>query len=336
MYKLLRGCFLRQMLFVLWLVLAGTVAASGIERGARAYDAGDYATALKEWQPLADQGDPTAQFIIGVMYANGQGVEKNPATAVAYYEKAAQQGYSVAQYNLGIAYAMGQGVVKDHAKAAEYWQNAAEQGFTQAQYNLGSLYYYGLGVKEDWIEARKWYELAAANGSEEAKQALHGMRGEQQLAEATSEPDRSDVPTPYQPTAGTRKNKPVSESDEQWLLSRPSRRYTIQIYLHDNEAAVLAYINKHDLQNRAAYHRKFVDGKLLYAVVYGDYEESSAAMDAIQELPDAIQRHKPWVRSYAQVHTAIRRARGEFAASAPPTPPSVTAPVPAPVTDESE
>ena len=57
----------------LWLPLAGPVAADQFEDGLAAYDSGDYATALRHWQPLAEHGNADAQALLGHMYANGQG-----------------------------------------------------------------------------------------------------------------------------------------------------------------------------------------------------------------------------------------------------------------------
>ena len=63
-----------------------------------------------------------------------------------WWRKAAEQGYAQAQYNLGVMYAEGEGVTRDYEKVVEWWQQAADQGFADAQYNLGWLYYYGEGV----------------------------------------------------------------------------------------------------------------------------------------------------------------------------------------------
>jgi hypothetical protein len=46
------------------------------QKGLTAYKSGDYATALREWTPLAKQGDAFAQYNLGVMYGNGQGVPR--------------------------------------------------------------------------------------------------------------------------------------------------------------------------------------------------------------------------------------------------------------------
>ena len=65
---------------------------------------GDYATALREWTPLAKQGNASAQFNLGLMYRKGQGVPQDYKTAVKWYRLAAEQGNASAQFNLGVMY----------------------------------------------------------------------------------------------------------------------------------------------------------------------------------------------------------------------------------------
>jgi TPR repeat protein len=80
------------------------------EKGLKAYQSGDYQTALHEWRPLAEQGDAKAQNNLGVMYEKGLGVPQDYAEAVKWYRKAAEQGDARAQNNLGVMYAAGRGV----------------------------------------------------------------------------------------------------------------------------------------------------------------------------------------------------------------------------------
>ncbi len=59
--------------------------------GMEAYDNGDYATALKEWRTLAEQGDAIAQYNLGLMYANGRGVPRDYVQARMWFNLAAAQ-----------------------------------------------------------------------------------------------------------------------------------------------------------------------------------------------------------------------------------------------------
>ncbi len=138
---------------------------AGFDEAVAAYKRGDYATALREYRTLAKQGNAGAQYNIGVMYYNGQGVPQDYAKAVKWYRKATEQGNAGAQYNLGIMYYFGLGVPQDDAKALQWYRKAAEQGHAKTQFILGFVYSNGQGVSQDYVQAHMWYNLAASKSS---------------------------------------------------------------------------------------------------------------------------------------------------------------------------
>ena len=130
---------------------------SDFDKGLTAYKNGDYATALKEWKPLAEEGDVDAQYNLGVLYDNGDGVPQDYKEAVRWYKLAAEQGVAEAQFNLGNMYYDGQGVSVDYKEAVRWFTLAAEQGDVDAQYNLDFIHRKGLGVPQDDKEA-VWFD----------------------------------------------------------------------------------------------------------------------------------------------------------------------------------
>ena len=98
------------------------------QKGLTAFLSGDYATALREWKPLAEQGNASAQKNMGVLYNNGKGVPQDYKTAVKWYRLAAEQGNAPAQGNLGVKYAFGMGVLKDYVRAHMWGNLAASNG----------------------------------------------------------------------------------------------------------------------------------------------------------------------------------------------------------------
>ena len=142
--------------------------AQDFNKGLKAAQSGDFATALKEWKPLAEQGNAAAQNNLGWMYYNGNGVTQDNAEALKWYRKAAEQGDADAQNNLGGMYKRGDGVTQDYAEAVKWYRKAAEQGDAWAQNNLGVSYDNGEGVLQDTIAAHMWFNIAAANGNNAA------------------------------------------------------------------------------------------------------------------------------------------------------------------------
>ena len=83
---------------VLVLMLGSTEGWSAdFQTGLNAYKIGNYATALREFRPLGEQGDAFSQFNLGVMYDNGLGVTENNKEAVKWYKLSAEQGKASAQ-----------------------------------------------------------------------------------------------------------------------------------------------------------------------------------------------------------------------------------------------
>lgn len=117
-----------------WVVLAGIALVSpsyaDIQTGGDAYGRGDYATALKEFRPLADGGNAEAQLMLGLMYKSGQGVTRDYVEAAEWMHRSAKQGQPAAQGILGVMYVKGQGVPRDYVKAHAYFAVAGAQGQT--------------------------------------------------------------------------------------------------------------------------------------------------------------------------------------------------------------
>lgn len=110
---------------LLWIGLT-TSAAADFQAGLAAYYKLDYDTALQEWLPLAEAGDPKAQYQIGVLHYRGEGLPQSFVEAAKWYKKAADRGDADAQYNLGLMYAAGKGIKKDFVRALQWFIIAAD------------------------------------------------------------------------------------------------------------------------------------------------------------------------------------------------------------------
>lgn len=116
---------------ILVLMLAGHGQGwGGFDEGLAAFVTKNYAEALAELSPLAEQGDARAQCTLGYMYKNGLGMPH------------------------------------DYQEALKWYRKAAEQGDAKAQNNLGLMYARGHGVPLDYVQAHMWYYIAGVNGSE--------------------------------------------------------------------------------------------------------------------------------------------------------------------------
>ena len=173
--------------FALVLAALSLPAWAQYQAGLDAFNRGDYATAFREFKPLAEQGDVSSQFLIGAMYAEGEGVARDYGEAVSWFLKAAEQGSAQGQFGLGAMYDRGTGVQVDIAEALQWYRKSVMQGYAPAMLNLGSMYKVGSGVPQDYVLAHMWYNLAAARGNEKAeknREILENQMTPDQIAEA--------------------------------------------------------------------------------------------------------------------------------------------------------
>jgi len=109
---------------------AGMSWSADFQKGLTAHDNGDYATALREWKPLAEQSGASTQYNLRVIY------QREPR------------------------------VLRFGETALKLFTLAAEQGYADAQSNLGLMYYEGTGVIQDTVYAHMWFNIAVSNGNE--------------------------------------------------------------------------------------------------------------------------------------------------------------------------
>jgi uncharacterized protein len=150
--------------------------ADQLQDGEAAFDRRDYQTALKLLQPLADQGNPDAQYWIGLVHTiSWYGATRDDAAAMKWFRKSADQSNPDAQREIGNMFGCGCGVKQDYAAAKNWYQKAADQGNAEAQSKLGGMYEAGQGVKKDPAESLKWYRKAADQADAPAQSALSRM-----------------------------------------------------------------------------------------------------------------------------------------------------------------
>jgi TPR repeat protein len=183
-------------------------AMAGFTEGANAYNARNYALALKEIAPLARTGNADAQHLLGLMYYMGRGVQRDYKQAFSWHYKAALQGKADAQYVIGAMYYTGNSVPQDQKLAVTWFRKAAEQGHAEAQHALGLMYrYHVAGMPQDVVIAYMLWNLAAASGNRNATEQraiiARQMTQEQvEEAQALSRNWKPGTPLPTQSKTG--------------------------------------------------------------------------------------------------------------------------------------
>lgn len=153
------------------LALASTAALADVKAGVDAWSAGDYDTAVRDWMPLARQGDPDAQFNLAQAYKLGRGVPMDLDKAKTLYGQAAANGHIQAADVYGLLLFQD----GEREKAMPYIKASAARGDPRAQYILGVAHFNGDLVEKDWIRAYALVSLARQSGLPQAARALQKM-----------------------------------------------------------------------------------------------------------------------------------------------------------------
>ncbi len=128
--------------------------------GIAAFEAKEFRRSLQLLQPLAQGGEPEAQYRVAIQYQAGLGVVPNPSQAYRWMREAAEQDHGLALHGIGIMYLFGECVEKNPREAAHWLQRAADQGLVGSMAALASMYEQGLGVEKDAARARALNEAA--------------------------------------------------------------------------------------------------------------------------------------------------------------------------------
>ena len=159
----------RYLAALAWLIALGApLSAQSIAAGADAWAKGDYDTAVENWRPLAEKGDPDAQFNLGQAYRWGRGVTANLSAAQTWYERAAGSGQMDAQVILGLMLFQN----GDHAAGLRWLKAASEKGEPRAMLIYGTALYNGDSVPQDAVLGYAYVSRAAAQGLQAAKDTL--------------------------------------------------------------------------------------------------------------------------------------------------------------------
>jgi len=200
----------RYLAALAWLIALGApLSAQSVAAGADAWAKGDYDTAVDNWRPLAEKGDPDAQFNLGQAYRWGRGVTANLSAAQTWYERAAGSGQMDAQVILGLMLFQN----GDHAAGLRWLKAASEKGEPRAMLVYGTALYNGDSVPQDAVLGYAYVSRAAAQGLQAAKDTLAQLdkilpledrrKGVAiAMAKAKATPAPSSKPTDTRPTKG--------------------------------------------------------------------------------------------------------------------------------------
>jgi tetratricopeptide (TPR) repeat protein len=283
-------------------------------------------------------------FAIATLYWRGLGVKQDYDAAREWLTKAAELGHANAQAKLGFMYTDGLGVRQDYAQALAWFDKAAAGGSIDGLYNLGIFYLYGWGVAADRTMAKQYLASASALGDTASEDALQQLLAEERAAEARREAkkaarlQRREPPlivleslpgeVDVEPKSSTDESietyiiqediELTSENieegdsafrvrDEAWILAQDPEHYTIQVMALDSVERLLDQIDGFEDLAPFGIYRLENDGRPLFVLVQGVYEDVESARAVRDAFPRRVQRpSQVWIRRFEMVQRLIR------------------------------
>ncbi|GAB4357886.1 MAG: hypothetical protein Kow006_25980 [Gammaproteobacteria bacterium] len=248
----------------------------GYELARNAYRAGDYMTAAERLIPVAERGDPRAQYALGYMYYYGKGVLPDRERALQLFQNAAGQG---------------------NRRAAEALRILSEGGTGENSLGVAPAPVSGSPPAASGREETS--TLPDANSEESpmagATDPAEGAAGASSVEVAESDPGGSGSRTASAAAAAAPPLKVAGGSSE-WLKEQDPDKLTIQLVAGHELEGVQRFVAEHGLGDRAAVVEKWRNGVPWYVVLYGIYEGLEKAEEALEGLPAALRVNGPWIR----------------------------------------
>lgn len=146
------------------LVLLSGTCFAGLKEGLADFDRGAFPAALATLRPLAEQGDVSAQYAVGIANYQGLGTPQDFTLAMKWFSRAAAQDLAPAEYCVGVMLAHGEGVRANPAAAIAWYKRAVAHGYGPAFHNLAVQYGEGRGVSQDMAVSLAYFMVSAERG----------------------------------------------------------------------------------------------------------------------------------------------------------------------------
>ena len=223
--------------------------------------------------------------------------------------RAAKDNNARAMFNLGLLHSEQKISNADSTKAERWFRLAGQNGYAPADYHFAKLM---LQQGRPTAELKPYLRRAVENGSYPAGRLLAELdqgafvAKSQSAAQAISSVTKAVAPVNSK-TAATAAPSAGQYLTEDWIASRSSSAWTIQMLAFQEKDKVQKFIDQHKLHRDAAYFAERADRGMLYKLIYGAYETKQQADEARRKLSKDLREYGPWLRSVASVKEVIAK-----------------------------
>ncbi len=179
--------------------------------------------------------------------------------------------------------------------------------FVQRHQLKGKLAYFrGLSQGKDWYSLVSGVYPDFRSANEAASRLSKKLNGSSPWVRRIGNirillADLANIPKP-QAVSGT---MPKGEKDVDWLRRQNPRHYTLQLLAGRNKDTIQDFIRLHGPADGAVYFRTIREGKDWYALVYNSYSNKADALAALNKLPSAWRKYRPWMRSFSSIQKEL-------------------------------
>ncbi|WP_455218154.1 SPOR domain-containing protein [Kaarinaea lacus] len=279
---------------------------SQLEKARQAFNQKNFPEAASLLAPLAQQGDPDAQYALGYLYHNGLGVPRNYKLAIQWMTAASAKGNEKATEALRRISELGSEVTDNNLGESETQANTENA-------SIKPIIIRGDKSKESELQkSTDTVTPAAPAPAPVASNATPSAVATDPTPEPETPPEPATTPVPEnteevstesESSPGTRTSD-YSEH-EKWILEQPESNFTVQLIATGNQVDLKRFIDENNLSESAVYYRTTRKNKDWYTLVQGSFDSPTAARASIAELPGNIQSLKPWVKPIAGVQEAL-------------------------------
>lgn len=279
-----------------------------------AYLAHDYQRTLAIVEPLAIAGEPWAEYTLGYMYHYGRGVSMDKQMARQWIQRAAEQGYAPAQLALKRISSQPPPTETDmNASANDGTAPSAAAGEDRQQpqqpasREATDMVTAPPAATAPATAATATSETVAKPSVPQPSETMPAAPPQETTPAAMPEPGTPAAMTPHPAEAMAAKSSPMAEQSNngvkgsKWIAAQDPQHFTVQLIGVGNEAAVIRFIHKHKLEERAAYFSMTRNDQPWFVAVYGSFPSRDEARQALQRLPSSLRSASPWIRSFHDI-----------------------------------
>lgn len=268
-----------------------------------------YGCSIERIQSAAESGDPDAQYALGYMYYYGIDTVKDRDTAELWIQRAANQGQPLAKKAWSMINANSTFDQPQGATSNPSYEVPAQAPTDVSQMNVKTQSPGNVQAELPAYGTKQVLQNANQMTTGMKQDRLHDPRLAKNATPITALNDNNSHYFAKPNKVSLANNEKAERNDTRAPLAKNVKSqdgYTLQLMASANPNDLKDYMAAHRITaSNTRTYKTMYEGKSWYMLTYGAYSSESKAHLALQELPSNLQRHQPWVKSFATIQKEV-------------------------------